>query len=156
MEGLIDLELASELERKVFLAFLKGMTQIKFRNQLRKVEQQSRQRHGAAEDQNGKAEESETPIDLEYLYTNLFQGSTSLQSEQFNQLVESTLRLISELVSLNMDKDQLDKYMARKVSGRDETKKAISIFWKQERANIIRAVRAPTANETEGIADLDW
>ena len=37
-----------------------------------------------------------------------------------------------------------------------ETKKAISLFWKQERANIIRAIRAPTANETEGVADLDW
>ena len=50
------------------------------------------------------------------------------------------------MVSLNMDKDQLEKYLSRKVSGREETKKAISIFWKQERANIIRAVRAPTAN----------
>ena len=92
---------------------------------------------------------------MEYLYTHLFQG-TSLQSEQFNQLVEATLRLLSELVSLNMDKDDLERYMARKVSGRDETKKAISLFWKQERANIIRAIRAPTANETEGVADLDW
>ena len=70
--------------------------------------------------------------------------------------MEATLRLLSELVSLNMDKEQLERYMTRKVSGRDETKKAISIFWKQERANIIRAVRAPTANDTEGVADLDW
>ena len=70
--------------------------------------------------------------------------------------MEATLRLLSELVSLNMDKDDLERYMARKVSGRDETKKAISLFWKQERANIIRAIRAPTANETEGMADLDW
>ena len=149
MEGLIDLELASELDRKIFLAFLKGMSQIKFRSQYRKLNQQ--QQRSAAEE---TAEDTE--IDLEYLYTNLFQGSTSLQSEQFNQLVESTLRLLSELVSLNMDKDQLERYMSRKVSGRDETKKAISIFWKQERANIIRAVRAPTSNDTEGVADLDW
>ena len=70
--------------------------------------------------------------------------------------MEATLRLLSELVSLNMDKEQLERYMTRKVSGRDETKKAIAIFWKQERANIIRAVRAPTANDTEGVADLDW
>ena len=55
-----------------------------------------------------------------------------------------------------MDKDQLEGYLKRKVSGREETKKAISIYWKQERANIIRAVRAPTANQTEGVADLDW
>jgi len=66
------------------------------------------------------------------------------------------MRLISEIVSLNMDKDQLEKYMARKVSAREDTKKAVSIFWKQERANIIRAVRAPTANRNEGLADLDW
>ena len=55
-----------------------------------------------------------------------------------------------------MEKEQLEGYLSRKVSARDETKKAISIFWKQERSNIIRAVRAPTANQTEGIADLDW
>ena len=79
-----------------------------------------------------------------------------MQSDQFNQLVESTMRLMSEIVSLNVDKEQLDKYLARKVSGREETKKAISIFWKQERANIIRAIRAPTSNQTEGLADLDW
>ena len=55
-----------------------------------------------------------------------------------------------------MDKEQLEQYLSRKVSAREETKKAVSIFWKQERANIIRAIRAPTANETDGIADLDW
>ena len=36
MEGLIDLEQASELDRKIYLAFLKGLTQIKFRAQFRK------------------------------------------------------------------------------------------------------------------------
>ena len=66
------------------------------------------------------------------------------------------MRMISEIVSLNMDKEQLEKYLARKVSAREETKKAISLFWKQERANVIRAVRAPTANQVEGIADIDW
>ena len=55
-----------------------------------------------------------------------------------------------------MEKEQLEQYLNRKVSAREETKKAVSIFWKQERANIIRAIRAPTANETDGIADLDW
>ena len=60
------------------------------------------------------------------------------------------------MVSLNMDKEQLERYLTRKVSAREDTKKAVSIFWKQERANIIRAIRTPTANETDGIADLDW
>ena len=39
MEGLIDLEIAGEIDRKFFLAFLKGLTQIKFKNQLKKVQQ---------------------------------------------------------------------------------------------------------------------
>ena len=38
MEGLIDLELASELDRKIYLAFLKGLTQIKFRSQIQMEE----------------------------------------------------------------------------------------------------------------------
>ena len=66
------------------------------------------------------------------------------------------MRLISEIVSLNMDKNQLDKYLTRKVSAREETKKAVALYWKQERANVIRAVRAPTAQAVEGIADIDW
>ena len=66
------------------------------------------------------------------------------------------MRMISEIVSLNMDKEQLEKYLARKVSAREETKKAIVLFWKQERASVIRAVRAPTANDTEGFSDIDW
>jgi len=66
MEGLIDLELASELDRKVFLAFLKGMTQIKFRGQFRKVHQQQQERRGGAADE--AAEDEIEAIDLEYLY----------------------------------------------------------------------------------------
>ena len=79
-----------------------------------------------------------------------------MQPDTFNQLVDSGMRLLSEMVSLNMDKEQLDKYLTRKVSAREDTKKAITLFWKQERANIIRAVRAPTANAVEGLADIDW
>ena len=139
MEGLIDLEVASELDRKTFLAFLRGLSQIKFRSQFKKLEQAKSKTSAADEG----VDENEV-VDLEYLYTNLI--GSSMQSDQFNQLVESTMRLMSEIVSLNVDKEQLDKYLARKVSGREETKKAISIFWKQERANIIRAIRAPTSN----------
>ena len=73
MEGLIDLELASEVERKVYLAFLKGLTQIKFRSQFKKVEQA---RHRAATEENEEAE----VVDLEYLYSNLFQN-TSIQGD---------------------------------------------------------------------------
>ena len=55
-----------------------------------------------------------------------------------------------------MDKETLEKYMTRKVSARDDIKKAISMFWKQEKSKILQALRIPTANETEGIADIDW
>ena len=66
MEGLIDLELAAEVERKVYLAFLKGLTQIKFRNQFKKLEQSKKKAATANDDP------EDTDIDLEYLYTNLF------------------------------------------------------------------------------------
>ena len=67
MEGLIDLEIASEIERKIYLAFLKGLTQIKFRSQFKK-ESQAKKRMGGEDQQ--QIEEQE--VDLEYLYTNLF------------------------------------------------------------------------------------
>ena len=70
MEGLIDLELASEVERKVYLAFLKGLMQIKFRSQIKK-EQQARQRASTTDE----ADETEF-VDLEYLYSNLFASSS--------------------------------------------------------------------------------
>ena len=137
MEGLIDLELAADLDRKFFLAFLKGLTQIKFKSQLAKVEQAHSRGQAQGEQEDGEH------VDLPYLYENLF-AQSSISPEEFNTLTESTLRLVSEIVSLNMDKESLDKYLTRKVSAREDTKKAIQIFWKQERANIIRAVRQPT------------
>ena len=30
------------------------------------------------------------------------------------------------------------------------------MWWKQEQANILAAIRGPTAADTEGIADIDW
>ena len=67
MEGLIDIEIASEVDRKIYLALLKGLTQIKFRNQFKKVEK-AKQRGAAAEE----AADEGGEVDLEYLYTNLF------------------------------------------------------------------------------------
>ena len=37
MEGLTDLEMAGDLDRKYFLAFLKGLSQIKFKDAFKKV-----------------------------------------------------------------------------------------------------------------------
>ena len=66
------------------------------------------------------------------------------------------MRLISEIVAMNFDKDQLEQYLIKKVSAREDSKKAISLFWKQERSNIMQAVRMATANDTEGIGEIDW
>ena len=66
------------------------------------------------------------------------------------------MRLISEIVAMNFDKDQLEQYLVKKVSAREDSKKAISLFWKQERSNIMQAVRMATANDTEGIGEIDW
>ena len=74
MEGLIDLELASEVDRKIYLALLKGLTQIKFRNQFKKVEK-AKQRGGTAAAAEEAADEG-GEVDLEYLYTNLFQNTS--------------------------------------------------------------------------------
>ena len=66
------------------------------------------------------------------------------------------MRAISEIVAMNFDKDQLEQYLVKKVSAREDSKKAISLFWKQERSNIMQAVRTATANDTEGIGEIDW
>jgi len=44
----------------------------------------------------------------------------------------------------------------RKVSARDDIKRAIQLWWKQESSSILSAIRAPTSNSTQGIADIDW
>ena len=125
MEGLIDLEIAGEMDRKYFLAFLKGLTQIKLKSNFAKV-QAAKAKQRSAEDGAG---EEENQVDLEYLYQNLFQQS-SIQVEEFNTLADTTMRLISEMISLNMDKATLEKYLSRKVKACDDIKKAISMFWK--------------------------
>ena len=43
-----------------------------------------------------------------------------------------------------MSKEALDDYLNRKISGREETRKVIAQFWKQESAQLIQAVRNPS------------
>lgn len=62
MEGLIDLELAGEIDRKYFLAFLKGLTQMRFRKHFEKVKLSK----GLTDLQD------EEPVDLNFLYQNFF------------------------------------------------------------------------------------
>jgi len=79
MEGLIDLEIASEVERKVYLAFLKGLTQIKFQSQFKK-EESIRQKNQQSADESQQHQTEESEVDLEYLYTNLF-ANTGIQGD---------------------------------------------------------------------------
>jgi hypothetical protein len=67
-------------------------------------------------------------------------------ADQFNQLVEGGMRVITDLLEANMSKEQLEEYLQVKVSGRDETRKVILQFWKQEGAQLLQAVRTPTLN----------
>ena len=80
MEGLIDLEIAGDIDRKYFLAFLKGLTQIKYKSSFAKVQAAKIKQRG-----NEGAEDDEDEVDLEYLYQNLF-AQSSIQVEEFNQL----------------------------------------------------------------------
>ena len=42
------------------------------------------------------------------------------------------MRVIADLIEANMSKDALDEYLSRKVNARDETKRVVLQFWKQE------------------------
>ena len=64
MEGLIDLEIVGEMDRKYFLAFLKGLTQIKLKANFEKVAASKAKQRG----QDVAEADEEDQVDLEYLY----------------------------------------------------------------------------------------
>jgi len=68
-------------------------------------------------------------MDLEFLYANLFDPN-QFSAETFNQLVENGIKVIADLLEMNMSKEALDDYLNRKISGREETRKVIAQFWK--------------------------
>jgi hypothetical protein len=51
---------------------------------------------------------------LEFLYSNLFDPA-SVSADTFNQLVESGMRLIGDLLEKNPSKEGLDAYLQRRV-----------------------------------------
>ena len=69
-------------------------------------------------------------MDLEFLYAQLFEPS-QMSPDEFNSLVDNGMRLIKELLELNPSKDDLENYL-RKVNCKEETRKVIAQFWKQE------------------------
>ncbi len=51
------------------------------------------------------------------------------------------MKLISELLELNPSKDGLEDYL-RKVNCKDDTRKVIAQFWKQESGLLLQAVKS--------------
>jgi hypothetical protein len=114
---IVSLDAAHALDRKYMIAFLKGLSAIKYHEYFAKANKDKAN------------EEEEEPMELEFLYGNLFDEDTT-SPEDFNTLVENGMKLLSEIVSTNMDKEGLDTFLTRKVSGKDEHKKAVQMFWK--------------------------
>ena len=91
MDALIELTRASDLERKYFVAFLKGLMSIKYADLFTKVAE-------------ANGEEPPEVMDLDFLYSNLFnQEMTS--ADTFNFLVENGLKLISDMLEQNLSRD---------------------------------------------------
>jgi len=82
-------------------------------------------------------------MDLEFLYANLFDPD-QFSADTFNQLVENGMHVISDLLEMNLSKEALEEYLNRKVQAREETRKVIAQFWKQESVQLLNAVRNPT------------
>ncbi len=80
MDNLIDLSRAADLDRKYFVAFLKGLMSIKYADLFAKVAR-------------ANSEDAPEVMDLDFLYSNLFNQEIT-SPDVFNKLVESGLKLI--------------------------------------------------------------
>jgi hypothetical protein len=123
MDNVINLEAASDLDRKYFLAFLKGLAQIKYKDLYTKLKIK-------------EGEALDAQMDLEFLYSNLFDPE-QFSADTFNQLVENGMRVIADLLEMNMSREALEEYLNRKVQAREETRKVIAQFWKQESVQLL-------------------
>jgi hypothetical protein len=89
MEQTFRITDASGMDRKYFYAFIKGLTNIKYKDIFLRSK---------------KDFDLDEGMDLQFLYTNLFQeGETSL--DQFNKLVEGSLQIIEVIVQNNFSKE---------------------------------------------------
>ena len=131
---------AGSMDRKYFYAFVKGLTNIKYKEAFLRSK---------------KDFDLDESTDLQFLYANLFTDQeTSL--DQFNKLVESCLQVIEVIVQNNMTKDQLEEFLTNQVQAKEDHKKQIATFWKNDSTKIITALTEPLRNETSGIAEIDW
>ena len=123
MDNVINLEVAADLDRKYFLAFLKGLAQIKYKDLITKLKIK-------------EGEALDAQMDLEFLYNNLFDPEL-FSADKFNQLVENGMHVIADLLEMNMSRDALEEYLNRKINAREETRKVIAQFWKQESVSLL-------------------
>ena len=116
MEGVIRIDAAGGMDRKYFYAFVKGLTNIKYKEAFLR---------------SGRDFDLDESMDLQFLYGNLFnEQETTL--DQFNKLVESSLQMIEIIVQNNFTKVQLEEFLASSVRGKDDHKKQFALFWKNE------------------------
>jgi hypothetical protein len=143
MDNLIDLRAAADLDRKYFVAFLKGLTSMKYAFQFAKMASEN-------------GEDAPEVMDLDFLYSNLFnQEMTSADS--FNKLVENGLKLIKDLLEQNLARDKIEEYLQRRVRASEDSRKAVMQFWKQESGNLISAIRCGLqSTKNQGLTDIDW
>ena len=134
------MDAAGGMDRKYFYAFVKGLTNIKYKDIFLRSK---------------KDFDLDETMDLQFLYGNLFnEQETTL--DQFNKLVDSCLQIIEVIVQNNFTKDQLDEFLANNVQGKDDHKRQFALFWKNESVKIVSALQEPLRNTTSGIAELDW
>lgn len=131
---------AGNMDRKYFYAFVKGLTNIKYKEAFLRSK---------------KDFDLDESMDLQFLYANLFNDQETSLS-QFNKLVESCLQVIEVIVQNNMTKDQLEEFLSNQVQAKEDHKKQIATFWKNDCTKIITALTEPLRNETSGIAEMDW
>ena len=112
---------------------------------------------------NDEEAEKEEVMDLDFLYSNLFNQDVT-SADTFNNLVENGIKLIQSLLELNLPRnggEAFEDFLSRKCRVEEETKKAILQFWKQEQPNLLNATRLPLLEggagvKNQGLADVDW
>ena len=83
MEGQATIRIdAGGLDRKYFYAFIKGLTNIKYKQAFLRSK---------------KDFDMDESMDLEFLYSNLF-NSEETSLEQFNKLVDASLKVVEVIV----------------------------------------------------------
>ena len=102
MEGSLRVD-AGGMDRKFFYAFIKGLTNIKFKDVFLRSSKKD-------------SFDIDESMDLQFLYANLF-NEQETYLDQFNKLVDSCMQLIEVIVQNNFSKDQLDEFLANNIQG---------------------------------------